>query len=101
MGAAGCAASSGHSSLEHSIEGRYRTLYEDNLNPFAAFHRKEKQQRIAELNPAEKLMLNFASFFLGNKHARLFLLIYVVCLHLLVTGSMYAVTHHVHGAHDC
>lgn len=57
--------------------------------------------RYADLNLAEKLVFNFSSFFLGHKHARLLLLVYIVCLHLLVSGSMYAVTHHVHGAHDC
>jgi len=90
-----------NSLLEEATEGRYRKMYEENLNPFAAFHRKEKAQRYAELHPAEKVMVHFGNFFLANKHARLFLLGYVVCLHLLVTGSMYAVTHHVHGAHDC
>ncbi|KAL1527584.1 hypothetical protein AB1Y20_008971 [Prymnesium parvum] len=90
-----------NSPLDADTERRYHKLYEDTLNPFAAFHRNEKQQRYAELNVAEKLMFNFSSFFLANKHARIFLLVYIVCMHLLVTGSMYAVTHHVHGAHDC
>ena len=52
------------------------------------------QQRYAELPAPEKLMLNFSQFFLANRHARLFLFGYMVCLHLLVSGAMYAASHH-------
>jgi homeobox protein cut-like len=30
---------------EEDTEGRYREMYEEKLNPFAAFHKREKQQR--------------------------------------------------------
>ena len=46
---------------------RYKKLYEEKVNPFAAFHRRERQQRYAELAPPEKLMLNFSHFFLANR----------------------------------
>ena len=85
-----------NSIADEATLGKYRSAYEEKINPFAAFHRRERQQRYAELNPAEKLMLSFSSFFLANRHARLFLFGYLVCLHLLVSGSMYALTHHVH-----
>ncbi len=85
----------GHNSIEEqATEGRYQKLYEEKVNPFAAFHRRERQQRYAELPAPEKLMLNFSQFFLANRHARLFLFGYMVCLHLLVSGAMYAATHH-------
>ena len=64
------------------------------VNPFAAFHRRERQQRYDGLHPAEKAMLNFAKFAAANKHARLGLLGYIICLHLLVWGAMYAASHH-------
>ena len=79
---------------EQATEGRYHTLYEEKVNPFAAFHQRERQQRYAELPAPEKLMLNFSQFFLANRHARLFLFGYMVCLHLLVSGAMYAASHH-------
>ena len=41
-------------------------------------------------------MLNFSSFFLSNRHARLFLFGYIVCLHLLVSSTTYLITHHTH-----
>ena len=50
--------------------------------------------RYAELAPPEKLIYHFAHFFLANRHARFFLFGYMVCLHLLVSGAMYAASHH-------
>lgn len=86
----------GHNSLaEEATEARYRAVYEEQMNPFAAFKRKERLQRYAELNVAERLMLTFSSFFLQHKHARLFLFGYMVCLHLLIWASVYShMLHH-------
>uniref|UniRef100_A0A7S4B6G0 CASP C-terminal domain-containing protein n=2 Tax=Chrysotila carterae TaxID=13221 RepID=A0A7S4B6G0_CHRCT len=78
---------------DESTEAAYKELYEEKMNPFAAFHKRERLQRYSELTPPEKLMLSFSSFFLSNRHARIFLFGYMVCLHLLVSGSMYSVTH--------
>ena len=87
----------GRNSLaDEQTEARYRPLYEERLNPFAAFHKKERMQRINELHAAERLVLNFSSFFLANRHARLFLFGYIVCLHLLVSCTTYLITHHTH-----
>ena len=74
-------------------EARYSQLYEERINPFAAFARRERQARYAQLSPPEKLVHAFASFFLADRHARLFLFGYMVCMHLLVTWVMYSVTH--------
>ena len=79
---------------EASTEGRYARAYEETVNPFAAFHRRERQQRYDGLNPAEKVALNFAKAVAANKHARLFLIGYIVCMHLLVSGAMFAASHH-------
>ena len=46
------------------------------------------------LNPADRLVLSFSKFFVANQHARLFLLGYIVCMHLVVTGAMYVASHH-------
>ena len=43
-----------------SLSARCRdtaVAYEANINPFAAFHRRERQQRLAELNPVDRLVL--------------------------------------------
>ena len=44
-----------------SPQARYRSLYEERLNPFAAFHKKERMQRINELHAAERLVRNSSS----------------------------------------
>ena len=41
---------------------------------------------------------HFSSFFLANKHARLFLFCYILLLHLLVWGTT---LHHTHRKHSC
>ena len=75
-------------------------MYEEKVNPFAAFHKRERSSRYAALNPAEKLILNCSSLFLGSRHARLFLVGYLVLLHLVVSATMFSVTHrHAHAAH--
>jgi len=71
--------SSIHDIEEQATEGRYKKLL-----------RKDRQQRYADLAPPERLMLNFST----NRHARWLLFVYVVCLHLLVSGAMYLASHH-------
>jgi hypothetical protein len=72
-----------NSIAEASTEGRYSQMYEEKVNPFAAFHRRERQQRYDGLHPAEKVVLNFAKFVAANKHARIFLVGYIICLRTL------------------
>jgi hypothetical protein len=78
---------------EEATEGRYSKMYEEKMNPFAAFTKRERARKYASLSPAEKLLLNVSSFILTNRHARMFVCGYVVCLHLLVTLTTYSVTH--------
>ena len=79
---------------EAATESRYAKLYEEKHNPFAAFHRRERQRALESLNPADRAMLSFSKFFVANKHARAFLFGYIVCLHLLVSTAMYVASHH-------
>ena len=76
------------------MEGRYSAAYEEKVNPFAAFHRRERQQRLESLTPADRLILSFAKVVVANKHARLFLVGYIVCMHLVTSGAMYVASHH-------
>ena len=77
-----------NSIADEAMEMRYRKEYEEGLNPFAQFQRKERLQRYAALGPAEKLVMSFSSFFLANRRARLFLFGYILCLHLLTSVSI-------------
>lgn len=67
-----------------SVEDKYKNLYDSNMNPFADFTNKEKSRRYRELNPVEKVIYNFASFFMANKQTRMFLFFYTLSLHFLV-----------------
>ena len=57
-GGGGVRAPLGKNSIEEvATEQRYSQLYEEKVNPFAAFARKERQQRYDGLSPADKVML--------------------------------------------
>lgn len=70
-------------------EEKYGKLYEESINPFLSFNKKEKYRRYREMNTAERVILNGSRFFLSNKYSRLFLFIYSVLLHLMVFLTLY------------
>uniref|UniRef100_A0A9I9E6N7 CASP C-terminal domain-containing protein n=1 Tax=Cucumis melo TaxID=3656 RepID=A0A9I9E6N7_CUCME len=49
------------------VESKYKKIYEDDINPFAAFSRKEKDQRYKELGFRDRITLSSGRFLLGNK----------------------------------
>ncbi|KAI4998385.1 hypothetical protein ZWY2020_053727 [Hordeum vulgare] len=71
------------------VETKYKKMYEDDINPFAAFSRKEKDQRYKELGIRDKITLSSGRFLLGNKFARTFIFFYTIGLHLLVFTLLY------------
>eukprot|EP00252_Welwitschia_mirabilis_P002877 TRINITY_DN12898_c0_g1_i1.p1 TRINITY_DN12898_c0_g1~~TRINITY_DN12898_c0_g1_i1.p1 ORF type:complete len:699 (+),score=193.82 TRINITY_DN12898_c0_g1_i1:213-2309(+) len=71
------------------IESKYKKIYEDDINPFAAFSKKEKERRYKELGLRDKITLTSGRFLLGNKYARTFVFFYSIALHLLVFISLY------------
>jgi len=81
------------SNRNNQLEEKYSKLYEDSVNPFVIFNRKEKYRRYKELNAAEKVILNSGRFFLSTKYSRLFLFFYSVLLHLLVFLTLYKLAH--------
>jgi len=75
------------------VDMKYSKLYEDSVNPFVIFNRKEKYQRYKELNAAEKVILNSGRFLLSTKFTRTFLFFYSVLLHVLVFLTLYKLVH--------
>ncbi|KAJ7538419.1 hypothetical protein O6H91_11G047000 [Diphasiastrum complanatum] len=71
------------------VESKYKRIYEDDINPFAAFSKKEKDRRYKELGIRDKITLLSGRFLLGNKYARAFVFFYSIGLHLLVFSSLY------------
>jgi homeobox protein cut-like len=70
---------------------RYSELYEESVNPFAVFHRKERTRQFNNLPTHEKVTLRGAQFFLESKASRTFLFVYSLGLHLLVMATLYKV----------
>ncbi|KAL4573743.1 hypothetical protein LXL04_020560 [Taraxacum kok-saghyz] len=71
------------------VESKYKKIYEDDINPFAAFSKKEKDQRYKELGLRDKITLTSGRFLLGNKYARTFAFFYTIGLHILVFSCLY------------
>jgi len=71
------------------LENRYGSLYEESVNPFNVFNKKEKDIQYSKLSPADKVTLLGSRFFLANKYTRTFLFFYSILLHLLVMFSLY------------
>lgn len=74
-------------------ESRYSSQYEEALDPFSSFSRKEKLRKYASLGPVEKMMLSTGRFILGNKTARTITFFYTAILHVLVFLTLYVVAH--------
>jgi len=68
---------------------KYSSHYEERIDPFTAFSRKEKQRRYTNLSAAEKVTLNMGRFVLSNKIARTIVFFYTILLHLLVFLVLY------------
>lgn len=71
------------------VEDKYRSMYEEQVNPFAAFSDREKSKRVESLNPAERLIWSSTSFFMATKNTRMILFGYLVFLHIIVVIITY------------
>ncbi|KAJ8907193.1 hypothetical protein NDN08_003674 [Rhodosorus marinus] len=63
---------------------KYHKVYEETMNPFTAFNRKERKRRVNELSTAERVTLLAGERMLGTRFSRLFVFVYVILLHLFV-----------------
>ncbi|KAK1233177.1 hypothetical protein PQX77_003713 [Marasmius sp. AFHP31] len=72
--------------------GKYRTRYEEAMNPFEAFRGREASRAIQNLNPVERGVLVLTRSILGNRRARTFFIFYALALHLLVMFTTYECT---------
>ncbi|KAJ8559971.1 hypothetical protein K7X08_004029 [Anisodus acutangulus] len=77
------------SGVSSDVESKYKKMYEDDINPFAAFSKKERDQRYKELGLRDKITLSSGRFLLGNKYARTFIFFYTIGLHILVFTCLY------------
>lgn len=77
------------SGFSSDVESKYKKIYEDDINPFAAFSKKERDQRYKELGIRDKITLSSGRFLLGNRYARTFAFFYTIGLHVLVFTCLY------------
>ncbi|XP_008236778.1 PREDICTED: protein CASP [Prunus mume] len=77
------------SGFSSDVESKYKKIYEDDINPFAAFSKKERDQRYKELGFRDRITLSSGRFLLGNKYARTFAFFYTIGLHILVFTCLY------------
>ncbi|KAL5815613.1 hypothetical protein ACOSQ4_026254 [Xanthoceras sorbifolium] len=77
------------SGFHSDIEWKYKKIYEDDINPFAAFSKKERDQRYKELGFRDRITLSSGRFLLGNKYAQTFAFFYTIGLHILVFTCLY------------
>ncbi|MBN3308993.1 CASP protein, partial [Amia calva] len=68
---------------------RYSSQYEERLDPFASFSKRERQRRYLSLSPWDKATLSMGRVILSNKMARTIAFFYTLFLHCLVFLVLY------------
>ncbi|EOB07831.1 Protein CASP [Anas platyrhynchos] len=74
----------GRGSSRDDTELRYSSQYEERLDPFSSFSRKERQRKYLSLSPWDKATLSMGRLILSNKTARTIAFFYTLFLHCLV-----------------
>lgn len=64
--------------------GKYRSIYEDMVNPYTIFNRRERHKRMSEMSAPERLTLRASQRALSTKTSRLIVFFYIIALHILV-----------------
>ncbi|CAH1800970.1 unnamed protein product, partial [Owenia fusiformis] len=83
----------GRSHVEDDTEDKYSTQYNEKLDPFSSFTKKERQRKYMDLKPYDKITLSMGRFIMGNKVARTIAFFYTMLLHCLVFLVLYKVAH--------
>uniref|UniRef100_A0A4W3IFM4 Protein CASP n=1 Tax=Callorhinchus milii TaxID=7868 RepID=A0A4W3IFM4_CALMI len=91
----------GRGGSSNATEQRYSSQYEERLDPFTSFSRKERQRRYLSLSPWDKATLSMGRIILSNKMARTIAFFYTVLLHCLVFLVLYRVAWSESVGRDC
>lgn len=67
-----------------SFLGKYRSLYEDMVNPYTIFNRRERYKRMSEMSAPERITLRASQRALSTRTSRLIVFFYILALHVLV-----------------
>jgi len=72
------------------VETKYKSSYEQRLDPFSSFNQSERQRKYTQLSVLEKIILSLVRFMASNKTARLGVFCYMAFLHALVFVVVYS-----------
>ncbi|NXY34031.1 CASP protein, partial [Pomatorhinus ruficollis] len=88
-------------SSRDDTEQRYSSQYEERLDPFSSFSRKERQRKYLSLSPWDKATLSMGRLILSNKTARTVAFFYTLFLHCLVFLVLYKTAWSESVGRDC
>ncbi|KAJ7309035.1 hypothetical protein JRQ81_008323, partial [Phrynocephalus forsythii] len=91
----------GRGSSSDDTEMRYSSQYEERLDPFTSFSRKERQRKYLSLSPWDKATLGMGRLILSNKTARTIAFFYTLFLHCLVFLVLYKTAWSESVGRDC
>uniref|UniRef100_A0A8C2TDV4 Protein CASP n=1 Tax=Coturnix japonica TaxID=93934 RepID=A0A8C2TDV4_COTJA len=91
----------GRGSSRDDTELRYSSQYEERLDPFSSFSRKERQRKYLSLSPWDKATLSMGRLILSNKTARTIAFFYTLLLHCLVFLVLYKTAWSESVGRDC
>ncbi|XP_042542443.1 protein CASP isoform X6 [Dipodomys spectabilis] len=82
-------------------EQRYSSQYEERLDPFSSFSKRERQRKYLSLSPWDKATLGMGRLVLSNKMARTIGFFYTLFLHCLVFLVLYKLAWSESVERDC
>ncbi|XP_051665800.1 protein CASP isoform X7 [Pseudopipra pipra] len=91
----------GRGGSRDDTEQRYSSQYEERLDPFSSFSRKERQRKYLSLSPWDKATLSMGRLVLSNKTARTIAFFYTLFLHCLVFLVLYKTAWSESVGRDC
>ncbi|XP_036028484.1 protein CASP isoform X6 [Onychomys torridus] len=91
----------GRGSGSDDTELRYSSQYEERLDPFSSFSKRERQRKYLGLSPWDKATLGMGRLILSNKMARTIGFFYTLFLHCLVFLVLYKLAWSESMERDC
>ncbi|XP_075052839.1 protein CASP isoform X6 [Mixophyes fleayi] len=91
----------GRGGKSDDTELRYSSQYEERLDPFTSFSKKERQRKYLSLSPWDKATLSMGRLILSNKMARTITFFYTLFLHCLVFLVLYKTAWSESVGRDC
>lgn len=64
--------------------GKYRSMYEDMVNPYTIFNRRERHKRISEMSAPERLTLRASQRIMSSRISRNIVFCYILVMHVLI-----------------